>query len=140
MSDVPELRASDADRERAADRLRHAAGVGRLTIDQLDERLNAAYAARTRAELERLVVDVVVEDEPEPAHRMPVRPGDGGAKWLVAIMGGCDRRGRVHRDRDGSGVHPARQRRQARPSTGWSNPSVFRWRPPTWCRTAPPAR
>lgn len=94
MSDVPELRASDADRERAADTLRGAAGVGRLTIDELDERLNAAYAARTRAELERLVADVVVEEEPKPAHRMPVRPGEGGAKWLVAIMGGCDRRGR----------------------------------------------
>jgi hypothetical protein len=96
MSDLPELRASDADRERAADTLRRAAGVGRLTMDELDERLNAAYGARTRAELERLVVDVVVEEE-EPAapdHRMPVRRGEGGARWLVAIMGGCDRRGR----------------------------------------------
>jgi hypothetical protein len=65
-------------------------------MDELDERLNAAYGARTRAELERLVVDVVVEEE-EPAapdHRMPVRRGEGGARWLVAIMGGCDRRGR----------------------------------------------
>ena len=46
MSDAPhpELRASDADRERAADTLRRAAGVGRLTMDELDERLNAAYA------------------------------------------------------------------------------------------------
>ena len=94
MSEVPELRASDADRERAADTLRRAAGVGRLTMDELDERLNAAYDARTRAELERLVADVVAEDEQEPAHRIPVRLGEGGARWLVAIMGGCDRRGR----------------------------------------------
>lgn len=94
MSDLPELRASDADRERAADTLRHAAGVGRLTVDELDERLTAAYAARTRAELERLVVDVVAEEDAAPAHRMPVRRGEGGAKWLVAIMSGCDRRGR----------------------------------------------
>jgi hypothetical protein len=94
MSEVPELRASDADRERAADTLRRAAGVGRLELDELDERLNAAYAARTRPELERLVADVVVEDEEAPAHRMPVRRGEGGARWLVAIMGGCDRRGR----------------------------------------------
>jgi hypothetical protein len=97
MSDeLPALRASDADRERAADTLRRAAGAGRLTMDELDERLNAAYASRTRAELERLVVDVVVEDEPPdgPAHRMPVRRGEGGARWLVAIMGGCERRGR----------------------------------------------
>jgi Domain of unknown function (DUF1707) len=94
MSEVPELRASDADRERAADTLRRAAGVGRLTMDELDERLNAAYDARTRTELERLVADVVAEDEEEPTHRMPVRRGEGGAKWLVAIMGGGDRRGR----------------------------------------------
>ena len=96
MSELPELRASDADRERAADTLRRAAGVGRLTMDELDDRLNAAYAARTRAELEQLVIDVVVADEqPDaPAHRMPVRPGEGGSRWLVAIMGGCDRKGR----------------------------------------------
>ena len=96
MSELPELRASDADRERTADTLRRAAGVGRLTMDELDERLNAAYAARTRGELEKLVVDVVVADEePDaPAHRMPVRRGEGGSKWLVAIMGGCDRKGR----------------------------------------------
>jgi hypothetical protein len=94
VSEVPALRASDADRERAADTLRRAAGVGRLTMDELDERLNAAYAARTRAELERLVADVVAEDEQEPAHRMPVRRGEGGSRWLVAIMGGHDRRGR----------------------------------------------
>jgi hypothetical protein len=96
MSELPELRASDADRERAADTLRRAAGVGRLTMDELDDRLNAAYAARTRAELERLVVDVVVADEePDaPSHRMPVRRGEGGARWLVAIMGGCERKGR----------------------------------------------
>jgi hypothetical protein len=97
MSDeLPALRASDADRERAADTLRRAAGDGRLTLDELDERLNAAYASRTRAELERLVVDVVVADDAQeaPEHRMPVRRGEGGARWLVAIMGGCDRRGR----------------------------------------------
>jgi hypothetical protein len=93
VSEVPALRASDADRERAAETLRRAAGVGRLELDELDERLSAAYAARTRSELERLVADVVAADE-APAHRMPVRRGEGGARWLVAIMGGCDRRGR----------------------------------------------
>jgi hypothetical protein len=97
--DLPELRASDADRERAAETLRRAAGEGRLTMDELDERLNTAYASRTRAELERLVVDVVVPgEERSPAasaqRRLPVRPGDDGARWLVAIMGGCERKGR----------------------------------------------
>jgi len=94
VSELPELRASDADRERAAETLRRAAAVGRLTMEELDERLDAAYASRTRAELERLTADVVVADEEPPGHRMPVRRGEGGAKWLIAIMGGCDRRGR----------------------------------------------
>jgi Domain of unknown function (DUF1707)/Cell wall-active antibiotics response 4TMS YvqF len=94
--DLPELRASDADREHAAETLRRAAGEGRLTMDELDERLNTAYASRTRAELERLVADVVVpgeERDPAAGARVPVRPGEGGARWLVAIMGGCERKG-----------------------------------------------
>jgi hypothetical protein len=101
MSDAPhpELRASDDDRERTADTLRRAAGDGRLTMDELDDRLQEAYASRTRAELERLVADVVVPGEEAAAAerraaRLPVRPGEGGARWLIAIMGGCERKGR----------------------------------------------
>lgn len=90
-SRVPEPRASDADRERAADALRNAAGDGRLTIEELDERLPAVYAARTRHQLERLVADVLVA---APARRVPVRRGEGGSRWLVAVMSGVDRKGR----------------------------------------------
>ena len=78
--------------------LRRAAGDGRLTMDELDERLNTAYESRTRAELELLVADVLAPGDQRavgaPQHRLPVRRGEGGARWLVAIMGGCDRRGR----------------------------------------------
>ncbi len=93
---APAPRASDADRERAADQLRHAAGDGRLTMDELDERLSSAYAARTHAELERLTADVPVAHATASAaaRRLAVRPGEGGARWLVAIMGGCEREGR----------------------------------------------
>lgn len=96
MSDLPALRASDADRERTAEKLRHAAGEGRLTMEELDERLNAAYAARTQAELAKLVADVEVpaEQQEQAGRRLPVRPGGGGQHWLVAIMGGCERKGR----------------------------------------------
>jgi Domain of unknown function (DUF1707) len=54
----PELRASDADREGTADRLRRAAGEGRLSADELEERLEAAFAARTAGELAPLVADL----------------------------------------------------------------------------------
>ena len=87
----PALRASDADRERAAETLRAAAGDGRLTIDELAERLNSAYGARTREELELLVADVAVV---APTDRVPVRRAEGGARWVMAIMGGGDRKGR----------------------------------------------
>jgi hypothetical protein len=59
---VPEHRASDAEREAAADRLRAAAAEGRLDPDELEQRLAAAYAARTVGELAPLTSDL-----PEPA-------------------------------------------------------------------------
>jgi len=95
---LPELRASDADREHHAEVLRKAAGEGRLTMDELDERLTTVYESRTHSELQRLVADVVVPgDHVHPAAqgtRMPVKRGEGGASWLVAIMSGRERKGR----------------------------------------------
>jgi hypothetical protein len=95
MDDLPELRASDADRERTADQLRHAAGEGRLTMEELEERLHSAYAARTHRELDGLTADVVVRDQTGTAtRRMPVRPGDEGTNWLISVMSGRERKGR----------------------------------------------
>jgi hypothetical protein len=91
---LPELRASDADREHHADVLRKAAGEGRLTMEELDERLTTVYASRTHNELQRLVADVVVPGEKPHANRMPVRRGEEGTSWLVAILSGRDRKGR----------------------------------------------
>ncbi|MFE4644494.1 DUF1707 domain-containing protein [Streptomyces sp. NPDC056730] len=54
----PELRASHADRDRVVDVLRIAAGDGRLTSDELDERLEAALSARTLGELAALTTDL----------------------------------------------------------------------------------
>lgn len=62
------------EREAAAERLRIAAGDGRLTLDELEVRLDAALAARTYSDLE-----VVTADLPEvagsrlPASARPVR-------------------------------------------------------------------
>ncbi len=53
-----DLRASDAERERTAEVLHEAAGEGRLTLDELEERLAAAYAARYRHELPALTADL----------------------------------------------------------------------------------
>jgi hypothetical protein len=64
----PELRAADADRERTAERLRSAAAEGRISAEELEQRLEVAFAARTESELERLV-----EDLPAPAQAPPPR-------------------------------------------------------------------
>jgi hypothetical protein len=55
---VSELLASDADRDRMAERLRTATAEGRLTSEELEERLETAFSARTEAELEPLVADL----------------------------------------------------------------------------------
>jgi hypothetical protein len=52
------LRASEADRDRVAERLRHATVEGRLQAAELDERLGVALSARTYGELEPLVADL----------------------------------------------------------------------------------
>lgn len=57
-ADRPPIRASDAERERTMDALRDAAGEGRLTFEELADRIEAAGRATTRDELARLTVDL----------------------------------------------------------------------------------
>jgi hypothetical protein len=68
---TPDIRASDADREATADRLRIAAQEGRLEPDELEARLSTAYSAKWASELERLTVDVTPAPPP-PAALAPV--------------------------------------------------------------------
>jgi hypothetical protein len=70
---TPGVRASDAEREEFAEVLRKHAGEGRLDVDELDQRLEAVYAARTRDELEPLIADL---PEVVPPTRSP-RPDRG---------------------------------------------------------------
>lgn len=93
---APEMRAGDADRERVAQVLRDAAGDGRLTLDELDERLDAVYAAKTYAELEPITRDL-----PSPGGAAPPavgadwRPVQGAPSWRsgIGIMSGFRRAG-----------------------------------------------
>ncbi len=52
------LRASDADRDQVAERLRKATGEGRLLAEELEERLEATFKARTYGELDAVVADL----------------------------------------------------------------------------------
>ena len=70
-----DLRCSDADRERVADTLREAAAEGRLTLSELEERLDATFRSRTYGDLEPITRDLppgrdLVRGGP------PARPGD----------------------------------------------------------------
>jgi hypothetical protein len=80
---MSDLRVSDADRDRVADRLRAATGEGRLSADELEERLEAAFAARTAAELAPLTADLPAP--PVCARRRPARP-DFGPYVGVSVM------------------------------------------------------
>jgi hypothetical protein len=57
---VTSLRASDSDRDQVSERLRHATAEGRLSADELDQRLEALYAARTCGELDALLADLPI--------------------------------------------------------------------------------
>jgi hypothetical protein len=80
-----ELRASDGERDTATDRLRDAAAEGRLTLEELSDRLDAALSATTRGELERVVADL-----PDAQRTAPPGPA---RRTFYGIMGGDTLRG-----------------------------------------------
>ena len=105
--DPSQLRISDAERHQVAEILRQAAGEGRIDLDELDERLEATYAAKTYADLVPITLDLPTQGglvlRPD-ANTIPEPPaGTGPAGPLVvhgaqrsthvAIMSGLERRG-----------------------------------------------
>jgi hypothetical protein len=80
----PAIRVSDAERDAGVARLRDAAVDGRLTLEELANRTEAAYSATDRAQLEQLLTDLPA---PVPASSQPPR------RWFFGIMGGDTLRG-----------------------------------------------
>jgi hypothetical protein len=103
VSDLPavpephELRASNADRERVAKILNDAMAEGRLTVPELEERLDKAYAAKTIGELQPLTRDLPVHTaaaQPLPMVSPDTRIGGRGtSSAAIAVMSGSERRG-----------------------------------------------
>jgi hypothetical protein len=90
------LRVSDAERDVTLRTLGDHAAVGRLTLDELEERSGRALAAKTRGELAVLTSDLPAEGAqafPAPQAAQGARP-KRPVRWMVAIMGGSHRRGR----------------------------------------------
>ncbi len=95
------MRISDADRQRVAEVLREAAGDGRLDFDELDERLEATWSAKTYGDLVPLTLDLPTHPHhvvPRPASAPVPRPVPGGLaaptySTSFAVMSGVARRG-----------------------------------------------
>jgi Domain of unknown function (DUF1707) len=85
IGDNQRLRVSDADRDRAAAVLSSAMAEGRLTADEHAARLDALYAAKTRADIVPLLDDL-------PARPAAAPPG-GRADHIVAVLSGATRTG-----------------------------------------------
>ena len=66
VEDLPEagVRCSDAERERTCAQLHAAAGEGRLSMDEVEERITRVYAVRFRHELDALTADLPAPDAP----------------------------------------------------------------------------
>ena len=90
-----QLRVGDADRHRVAEILRRAAGDGRLGLDELDQRLEATFAAKTYADLVPITVDLperLAGPESLPASPAPAALDLEPEKHL-AILSGFERKG-----------------------------------------------
>lgn len=101
-SNLPSVRASDAEREATARLLHSAYSEGRLTLAEFDERTAQAYGARFRTELSELTRDLVPLDprhlaahEASSYDATPVRrvTGGSGPSTTLTVMGGGERRG-----------------------------------------------
>jgi hypothetical protein len=99
------MRASDAEREAAVERLRVASVEGRLTLGELTERTEAAYTAVTQAELAVVTSDLPLAGQapmPAPAYASAQAPAEQQGRtrrWFVAVMGDSKRRGKWRIDK-----------------------------------------
>jgi hypothetical protein len=84
VTDLPAVRTSEAEREQAVAVLREHCVAGRLTLEEFSGRLDEAYGARTRSELELVTREL-------PVHASPARRRRG---WMVTLFGSDQRQGR----------------------------------------------
>lgn len=96
----PHLRIGDADRHKVAEFLREAAGEGRLEIDELEERIEATYQAKTYADLVPITADLPVPDvqasvpsKPAEGRPEPWSPRPTKTAFYPCLLSGIDRKG-----------------------------------------------
>ena len=90
------LRVSDSDRQKVAEVLREAAGEGRIDLEELDERLDLTFAAKTYADLVPITADLHLPAQ-RPLSAPVLRPPAGvpavGHASSTAIMSEVKRQG-----------------------------------------------
>lgn len=94
--DPAQLRISDADRHKVAEILREAAGEGRIDLGELDDRLEATFAARTYADLVPITADLPVAGrESAPATPRATGPLLPAVRHdsTFSVLGGASRKG-----------------------------------------------
>jgi hypothetical protein len=90
-----QLRAADTDRDAIAEHLAASMSEGRLDADEYEQRLERAYAAKTYADLGRLVDDLPASAHGTPAspRAMPEqtapRPAEAITAWITGLPIGC---------------------------------------------------
>lgn len=89
----PQMRASDADRDKYTAVLQDAFAEGRLTREEYDERLEAVYRARTYGDLEPLVSDLPAHNLPVPRASSDIVPTAASGAPLVAVFSEVQRKG-----------------------------------------------
>jgi DUF1707 SHOCT-like domain len=95
MADPGQIRVSDAERERLAEELHEHTVAGRLTAEEYEERLEAVYGARTRADLDILRTDLpvstvaaraaLVQRKSHLRRRLAQEAGGGATASLVCV-------------------------------------------------------
>jgi len=107
----PQMRASDADRERLVEQLREHHAAGRLTLDEFEERMRKAYESRTYGDLRVLTRDLPVDlaqlNVQQAMNRTPRSGMDAVGGLVQTVMADAMQR---HADRDAARY----TRRQAR--------------------------
>lgn len=97
FSDSPQLRASDADRDRAATVINTALAEGRLTAEEHSERLDAIFSSKTNADLVPLLADLPSRGTAAaPAPAGEIASGSGHSDKIVAILSSATRKGAWH--------------------------------------------
>jgi Domain of unknown function (DUF1707) len=92
MAMSEEIRASDGERDRVVELLKDQTAQGRLSLQELEERTGAAYAAKTRLQLQQLTQDLPAAADFGPDQREPLagaRHVPARAPCLLTVLACC---------------------------------------------------